>query len=41
VNFAFGEGDLQKQILFDINMEVATGEIVLLTAPAAAARRLC
>ncbi|MFO1000702.1 MAG: DevA family ABC transporter ATP-binding protein [Planctomycetaceae bacterium] len=33
VNFAFGEGDLQKQILFDINMEVATGEIVLLTGP--------
>jgi putative ABC transport system ATP-binding protein len=26
-------GDLQKQILFDINMEVATGEIVLLTGP--------
>lgn len=33
MNFAFGEGDLQKQILFDINMEVATGEIVLLTGP--------
>jgi len=33
VNFAFGEGDLQKQILFDINLEVATGEIVLLTGP--------
>jgi putative ABC transport system ATP-binding protein len=33
VNFAFGEGDLQKQILFDVNLEVAPGEIVLLTGP--------
>lgn len=33
VNFAFGEGDLQKQILFDVTMEVAAGEIVLLTGP--------
>jgi putative ABC transport system ATP-binding protein len=33
VNFAFGEGDLQKQILFDISLEVASGEIVLLTGP--------
>ena len=33
VNFAFGEGDLQKQILFDVNLEVGSGEIVLLTGP--------
>ena len=33
VNFWFGEGDLQKQVLFDVTMEVAAGEIVLLTGP--------
>lgn len=33
VNFAFGEGDLQKQILFDVTFDVAVGEIVLLTGP--------
>jgi len=33
VNFWFGEGDLKKQVLFDISMEVAAGEIVLLTGP--------
>lgn len=33
VNFWFGEGDLKKQVLFDVCMEVAPGEIVLLTGP--------
>lgn len=33
VNFSFGEGDLEKQILFDVSFEVAPGEIVLLTGP--------
>lgn len=33
VNFAFGEGELQKQVLFDVCLEVAPGEIVLLTGP--------
>lgn len=33
VNFAFGEGDLRKQILFDVSFEVDAGEIVLLTGP--------
>lgn len=33
LNFAFGEGDLRKQILFDVSFEVAAGEIVLLTGP--------
>ncbi len=33
VNFWFGEGDLKKQVLFDITMDVAAGEIVLLTGP--------
>lgn len=33
VNFWFGEGDLQKQVLFDVTLEVAAGEIVLLTGP--------
>ncbi len=30
---AFGEGDLYKQILFDISLTIRTGEIVLLTGP--------
>ncbi|MDX1965969.1 MAG: ATP-binding cassette domain-containing protein [Planctomycetaceae bacterium] len=33
VNFAFGEGDLRKQILFDVSFDVQRGEIVLLTGP--------
>lgn len=33
VNFSFGEGDLEKQVLFDVSLEVTEGEIVLLTGP--------
>lgn len=33
LQFAFGEGELRKQILFDINFQVNPGEIVLLTGP--------
>ncbi len=33
INFSFGEGDLKKQVLFDVTLEVAAGEIVLLTGP--------
>lgn len=33
VNFSFGEGELQKQILFNVTFDVAAGEIVLLTGP--------
>lgn len=33
VNFWFGEGDLKKQILFEIDVDVLSGEIVLLTGP--------
>jgi putative ABC transport system ATP-binding protein len=33
VNFSFGEGDLQKQVLFDVSLDVMPGEIVLLTGP--------
>ena len=31
LNFAYGSGDLRKQILFDIGLEVWPGEIVLMT----------
>ncbi|MFN8707734.1 MAG: ATP-binding cassette domain-containing protein [Planctomyces sp.] len=33
LNFSFGEGELQKQVLFDVCLDVAPGEIVLLTGP--------
>ncbi|MGK7905344.1 MAG: DevA family ABC transporter ATP-binding protein [Hormoscilla sp.] len=33
LNHAFGQGSLRKQVLFDINLELYSGEIVLLTGP--------
>ena len=33
LNHHFGEGRLQKQVLFDINLAINTGEIVILTGP--------
>lgn len=33
VCFAFGSGDLKKQILFDIDLQIYPGEVVLLTGP--------
>jgi putative ABC transport system ATP-binding protein len=33
INFSFGQGELQKQILFDVRLEIQPGEIVLLTGP--------
>jgi putative ABC transport system ATP-binding protein len=33
LQFFFGEGELRKQILFDVSFDVAAGEIVLLTGP--------
>ncbi len=33
VNFAFGQGELRRQILFDVKIDVQPGEIVLLTGP--------
>ncbi len=33
VCFSYGSGDLRKQILFDINLEIYPGEVVLLTGP--------
>jgi len=33
LSFAFGLGELRRQVLFDLNFEVETGEIVLLTGP--------
>lgn len=29
----FGEGELRKQVLFDINLEIRPGEIVIMTGP--------
>ena len=33
LNYYFGQGQLQKQVLFDINLEIPTGEIVIMTGP--------
>jgi putative ABC transport system ATP-binding protein len=33
LNHSFGEGDLRKQVLYDINLDIYTGEIVILTGP--------
>jgi putative ABC transport system ATP-binding protein len=33
LNHYFGEGTLRKQVLFDINLEIKTGEIVIMTGP--------
>lgn len=29
----FGQGQLQKQVLYDINLEINTGEIIIMTGP--------
>ncbi|MBD2663974.1 hypothetical protein B6N60_05027 [Richelia sinica FACHB-800] len=33
LNYYYGEGTLKKQILFDINLEIQPGEIVIMTGP--------
>jgi putative ABC transport system ATP-binding protein len=33
LNHFFGKGELQKQVLFDINLNIDQGEIVILTGP--------
>lgn len=33
LNHFFGQGQLQKQVLFDINLDINAGEIVIMTGP--------
>ncbi|MBD2338831.1 DevA family ABC transporter ATP-binding protein [Calothrix sp. FACHB-156] len=33
LNHYFGDGSLKKQVLFDINLEIKAGEIVIMTGP--------
>jgi putative ABC transport system ATP-binding protein len=33
LDFSFGQGRLRKQILFDVNLVIMTGEIVIMTGP--------
>jgi putative ABC transport system ATP-binding protein len=33
LNHAFGKGDLRKPVLFDVDLDICAGEIVLLTGP--------
>jgi putative ABC transport system ATP-binding protein len=33
LNFFYGEGDLRKQVLFNINLQIAPGQIVIVTGP--------
>lgn len=33
LNHYFGQGELKKQVLFDINLEIMPGEIIIMTGP--------
>lgn len=33
LNFAYGSGELRKQILFDLTLKIQRGEIVIMTGP--------
>jgi putative ABC transport system ATP-binding protein len=33
LDYYFGQGQLRKQVLFNINLEITTGEIVIMTGP--------
>jgi putative ABC transport system ATP-binding protein len=33
INYYYGQGNLRKQVLFDVNLEVQAGEIVIMTGP--------
>jgi putative ABC transport system ATP-binding protein len=33
LNHYFGEGNLKKQVLFDIDLDIYAGEIVIMTGP--------
>jgi putative ABC transport system ATP-binding protein len=33
LNHYFGQGDLRKQVLFDINLDIFPGEIIIMTGP--------
>jgi putative ABC transport system ATP-binding protein len=33
LNHSFGQGKLKKQVLFDLNLDIDTGEIVIMTGP--------
>ncbi|MEM9275438.1 MAG: ATP-binding cassette domain-containing protein [Cyanobacteria bacterium P01_F01_bin.143] len=33
LNYCFGKGELRKQILFDINLTIKSGEIIILSGP--------
>jgi putative ABC transport system ATP-binding protein len=33
LNYFYGQGDLRKQVLFDINLDLPRGEIVIMTGP--------
>jgi putative ABC transport system ATP-binding protein len=41
LNHYFGEGKLRKQVLFDINLNINLGEIVILTGPSGRNVRNC
>ena len=33
LNHFFGKGQLRKQVLFDINLDIGAGEIIIMTGP--------
>ena len=41
LNHSFGEGQLRKQTLFDINLDIYPGEIVLMTGRSGLVKQHC
>jgi len=41
LNYFFGKGDLRKQALFNINLDLHRGQIVIMTGPPVPAKPPC
>jgi len=41
LNYCFGRGELRKQVLYDISLDLFGGHIVIMTGPQVLAKPLC